>query len=175
MASDTWRVLGLEPARLQDLEGLEVLAPQTTATTVDAQELPESLISFHLGGDDQARRLQMVEDWRALGPVARIVNTILLCAIRDGAEQITLDPQARGVHVRFTTCDAIRDHIKLPSFTLAPITGLVKTMAQIDTAEIGAQHGLIKLRVNDLEYALQVSTHSTPWGERVELRFAPKT
>ena len=68
--------------------------------------------------------------------------------------------------------DEVRDHIKLPSFTLGPLAGHFKMMAQLDASVVGAQQGILKLRVNDQDYDLQVSTHPTPWGERVELRFA---
>lgn len=183
MASDLWRALGLEPARHEDFEALD---------DSEIQPSPWKIASIQAVGEDEVQHLQTLEDWRDQDPVERIVNTILLCAIRDGAQEILIDPQENGVHVRFTTSEQMRDHIKLPMFTLAPIAERVKKMAQLDTTLHSAQQGFLKLRVrmaqlnatlvsaphgqlklrNEQEYDLLVSTHTTLWGERIELRFA---
>lgn len=158
---DIWAILGLERARWSDIGGGD-----------DAEKQPAPLKLAFPGLDEAPSG---ADDWRGQEAVERIVNTILLCAVRDGASAISIEPQTQSVRVRLTVAGNVRDHLKLPMLTHQPIVARVKLLARIEKAT-GAtpqtQSGLIRLRVDEHFYHLHVQTQLTPWGERVELHFS---
>jgi type II secretory ATPase GspE/PulE/Tfp pilus assembly ATPase PilB-like protein len=158
MNNDIWAFLGFEKATLADLETIDDAEKQPPPLKMAFPELDEP----PSGADD----------WRGQEPVARIVNTILLCAVRDGASAITIEPQTKGVRVRYTVDGNVREHIKLPSLALEPIVARFKLLAQIEKQHDTAQWGSLRIRVDGRIYDLHVQTHPTEWGECVELRFS---
>lgn len=161
MKTELWSFLGLERALLRDFAAGGEEEKQPAPLKLAYPELSE----LPSGADD----------WRGQAPVERIVNTILLCAVRDGASAISIEPQTRGVRVRYTVAGDVREHIKLPTLALKPIVARLKLLAQIewqsDAAPDAKRDGRIRLRVDEHFYDLHVTTHATEWGERVEMRF----
>ncbi len=157
MKTELWRFLGLERATLRDFEAQDAAEKQPAPLKLAYPELDEA----PSGADD----------WRGQEPVERIVNTILLCAVRDGASLIFIEPQTRNVRVRYVIQGDTHDHIQLPNLALKPIVARLKRLAQIEVPQSAAQIGRIRLRVDEKSYDLHVSTQPTPLGERVEMRF----
>lgn len=108
--------------------------------------------------------------WSGQEPVERIVKAILLCAIRDGASDIHIEPESRVVTVRYRIKGVLRDHLKLPMLVLEPIATRFKALGRLDPAARAAQWGVIRLRVDERDYDLQISTQPTEQGERIFLR-----
>lgn len=158
MKTEMWHFLGLERATLRDFETEDQAEKQPAPLKLAYPELNEA----PAGADD----------WRGQEPVERIVNTILLCAVRDGASLIFIEPQTRNVRVRYVVRGDTRDHIQLPTLALKPIVARLKRLAQIEITPESGQNGRIRLRVDERFYELQVTTHPTQWGERVEMRFS---
>lgn len=158
MKTEFWRFLGLERATLRDFE-LE-------GDGAEKQPAPLKLAYPEL---DEAPA--GADNWRGQEPVERIVNTILLCAVRDGASLIFIEPQTRNVRVRYVVQGDTRDHIQLPTLALKPIIARLKRLARIEVRADARQKGRIRLCVDERCYDLHLSTHPTEWGERVELRF----
>jgi type II secretory ATPase GspE/PulE/Tfp pilus assembly ATPase PilB-like protein len=157
MKTEFWHFLGLERVTLRDFESEGGAEKQPAPLKMAYPELDEA----PSGADD----------WRGQEPVERIVNTILLCAVRDGASLVFIEPQTRNVAVRYVVRGDTRDHIQLPHLALKPIVERLKRLAQIEKALGVGQNGRIRLRVDERFYDLHVTTQPTPWGERVELRF----
>lgn len=158
MRTELWHLLGLRCASLADFEAENQAEKQPAPLKLAYPELNEA----PSGADD----------WRGQEPVERIVNTILLCAVRDGASLIFIEPQTRNVRVRYVVKGDTRDHIQLPTLALKPIVARLKRLAQIELPPDATQKGRIRLRVDERFYELHFSTHPTQWGERVELRFS---
>ncbi|HEX9996013.1 MAG TPA: ATPase, T2SS/T4P/T4SS family [Abditibacterium sp.] len=158
MKNDIWAFLGLEKAKLRDFgrgDDQELQPAPLKLAFPDLNEAPSS-----------------ADDWRGEEPVARIVNTILLCAVRDGASAIAIEPQNRNVRVYYTIKGRVREHITLPTLALEPVVAHFKRLAQIEIGHNSAQWGSLRLRVDGRFYDLHVQTHITQWGERVEMRFS---
>jgi len=163
---DIWSVLNLNPATASELNALDGVS-----TGEDNQSAPLK-ISFPDLKSHRDTAVATVSDWHRQEPVERIVNTILLCAIRDGAQMITVEPEPTGIRVRFTLDDIVRDHIQLPAFALAPVVARFKTLAALNLDELKEQSGAIRLQVDGRDYDLHLSTSPTSWGQRLELRLA---
>jgi type II secretory ATPase GspE/PulE/Tfp pilus assembly ATPase PilB-like protein len=163
---DIWSVLNLNPATSSELDALDGVS-----TGDDNQSAPLK-ISFPDLKSKRDTAVATVSDWHRQEPVERIVNTILLCAIRDGAQIITVEPEPRGIRVRFTLDDTIRDHIQLPIFALEPLVARFKTLAALKLDQSEQQSGAIRLQVDGRDYGVYLSTSPTMWGQRLELRLA---
>jgi general secretion pathway protein E len=104
-------------------------------------------------------------------PVVRLINAILLEAIRDGASDVHFETQERRLSVRFRIDGLLQPKIE-PKRALAPlIISRIKVMARLDIAEKRLpQDGRVSLRVGGHEVDIRVSTIPSQYGERVVLR-----
>jgi general secretion pathway protein E len=130
---------------------------------------------------DLARLLQelpQAEDLLDSGtqaPVIRMINALLLQALRERASDLHFEPyEARSV-VRFRVDGVLRDVIEPPRALHAAIVSRLKIMASLDIAEKRLpQDGRIALKLGDKQVDVRVSTLPTGAGERVVLRLLDK-
>ncbi len=108
-------------------------------------------------------------------PVVKLVNMILVDAIRRGASDIHLEPYEKVFRVRFRI-DGVLHEIMTPPKRLEPaLVSRVKIMASLDIAERRLpQDGRIKLRYNTREIDFRVSTLPTIFGEKTVMRILDK-
>jgi type IV pilus assembly protein PilB len=127
---------------------------EAAATKVDVFELKESA--------DEA-------------PVVRLINMILVDAIRRGASDIHLEPYEKVFRVRFRVDGVLHEIMTPPKRLEAALTSRVKIMASLDIAERRLpQDGRIKLRFNQREIDFRVSTLPTIYGEKTVMRILDK-
>ena len=108
-------------------------------------------------------------------PVVRLVNMILVDAIRRGASDIHLEPYEKVFRVRFRI-DGVLQEIMTPPKRLEPaLISRVKIMSNLDIAERRLpQDGRIKLRYGSREIDFRVSTLPTIFGEKTVMRILDK-
>ncbi len=104
-------------------------------------------------------------------PVIRLINALLLEAIRERASDIHIETQEKRLVVRFRIDGALREVLS-PRRALAPLlVSRIKIMAQLDIAERRLpQDGRVSLRVGGHEVDVRVSTLPSQHGERVVMR-----
>jgi general secretion pathway protein E len=114
-------------------------------------------------------------DSGAQAPVIRMINALLLQALRERASDLHFEPyEARSV-VRFRVDGVLRDIIEPPRALHAAIVSRLKIMASLDIAEKRLpQDGRIALKLGDKQVDVRVSTLPTGAGERVVLRLLDK-
>jgi general secretion pathway protein E len=125
------------------------------------QDLPagEDLLQ---GGDAQA-------------PVIRVVNALLLQALRERASDLHFEPYEARAVVRFRVDGVLRDVFEPPRALHAALVSRLKIMASLDIAEKRLpQDGRISLKLGDKSVDVRVSTLPTGSGERVVLRLLDK-
>ena len=110
-------------------------------------------------------------DTGAQAPVIRMINALLLQALRERASDLHFEPyEARSV-VRFRVDGVLRDIIEPPRALHAALVSRLKIMASLDIAEKRLpQDGRIALKLGDKQVDVRVSTLPTGAGERVVLR-----
>ena len=105
-------------------------------------------------------------------PVIRLVNHILVNAIRHGASDIHIEPYEKDYRVRYRIDGILYDTMRPPFKIKNAISSRVKIMSNLDIAERRLpQDGRIKLRLGqrgNMEY--RVSVIPTIFGEKVALR-----
>jgi len=108
-------------------------------------------------------------------PVVRLINMILVDAIRRGASDIHLEPYEKVFRVRFRVDGVLHEIMTPPKRLEAALTSRVKIMASLDIAERRLpQDGRIKLRYNQREIDFRVSTLPTIFGEKTVMRILDK-
>jgi type IV pilus assembly protein PilB len=109
-------------------------------------------------------------------PIIRIVNTILMYAIKDGASDIHVEPQQKGVRVRYRIDGVLHEQMKVPQYVLNPLVSRIKIMADMNIAERRIpQDGRIHIKMHDNDYDMRVSTLPTAFGEKVVMRILDKS
>jgi len=108
-------------------------------------------------------------------PIVRLINMILVDAIRRGASDIHLEPYEKVFRVRFRIDGVLHEIMTPPKRLEAALTSRVKIMASLDIAERRLpQDGRIKLRFNQREIDFRVSTLPTIFGEKTVMRILDK-
>ncbi|QDA36475.1 type II secretion system protein GspE [Paracoccus liaowanqingii] len=104
-------------------------------------------------------------------PVVRLINALLLEAIRENASDIHIETQEKRLVVRFRIDGILRQMVE-PKRALAPLlVSRIKVMARLDIAEKRLpQDGRVSLRVGGHEVDVRVSTIPSQYGERVVMR-----
>jgi len=105
------------------------------------------------------------------GPIIKILRVIIIKAIQEGASEAHIEPELRGVLVRFRVDGVLREEMKLPKYVLASLISRVKTAAMMNIAELRVpQTGQIHVRIGGQDYSFKAYTMPTALGERVVLR-----
>jgi type IV pilus assembly protein PilB len=104
-------------------------------------------------------------------PVVRLVNTILLDAIRRGASDLHWEPYENDFRIRFRVDGVLHEIAAPPKRHEAAIISRLKIMANLDIAERRLpQDGRIKLRHRRREIDFRLSILPTIFGEKAVLR-----
>ncbi|APE42008.1 type II secretion system protein GspE [Sulfitobacter alexandrii] len=104
-------------------------------------------------------------------PVVRLINALLLEAVKEGASDIHIETEERRLLVRFRIDGVLREVIR-PKRALAPLlVSRIKVMGKLDIAEKRMpQDGRVSLRVGGYDLDVRISTIPSQFGERVVLR-----
>src|SRR5437867_10214841 len=192
---DAVLVLARNDASLEGIAELKrVLQRPLKTTTVNAERFAAELANAYNQASsvaqftedfsrdtDLARLLQDIPKAEDLlgptsdAPVIRMINALLLQALREQASDIHFEPyEARSV-VRFRVDGVLRDIIEPPRALHAALVSRLKIMASLDIAERRLpQDGRLALKLGDKQVDVRVSTLPTGSGERVVLRLLDK-
>ena len=120
---------------------------------------------------DSAAEVDDLLDQQDDAPVVRLINALLLEAVKEGASDIHIETAEKRVSVRFRVDGVLREMIE-PKRSLAPLlVSRIKVMARLDIAEKRLpQDGRVSLRVGGHEVDVRVSTIPSQYGERVVMR-----
>ncbi len=110
-------------------------------------------------------------------PVIKLVNGILLNAVKKKVSDIHIEPYEKAYRVRYRLDGALHQVMGLPLSLKNAITSRVKIMSQLDIAEKRLpQDGRIKLKIGkrkDMDY--RVSVLPTLFGEKIVMRLLDKS
>jgi len=174
----------LDDVRL--LLGLEVKGVLASEPDIDdairkyygvGAETLERMVSDRSSSQEQlTMETEKAEDLEALAEDASIikfVNQILSEAIKEKATDIHIEPFAEALGVRFRI-DGILYNINIPDtikYFHPAIVSRIKIMAHLNIAERRLpQDGRIKIKINEEEIDLRISTLPTVFGEAVQIR-----
>jgi len=109
-------------------------------------------------------------------PVVKLVNLIMMDAIRKQASDIHIEPYEKMMRVRFRIDGVLYEIMRPPLQMKNAIISRLKIMSRLDIAERRLpQDGRIKLRYKGREMDFRVSVLPTLFGEKVVLRLLDKS
>ncbi|MDA8164880.1 MAG: type IV-A pilus assembly ATPase PilB [Desulfobacteraceae bacterium] len=110
-------------------------------------------------------------------PIIKLVNGILLKAVRDGVSDIHIEPYEKSLQVRYRLDGSLFRSMNLPLTIKNALTSRLKILAALDITERRVpQDGRIKMRVGrNRAVDFRVSTLPTLFGESVVLRILDKS
>jgi len=108
-------------------------------------------------------------------PVVRLVNLLLIEALEARASDVHLEGYQHELRVRYRIDGVLQNAPSPPPHLAAAIISRIKIMAELDIAERRMpQDGRIRLRLQDRQVDVRVSTMPTLRGESVVLRLLDK-
>ena len=121
--------------------------------------------------------VEELEAQTELAPVVRLVNLLLVDAIKRGASDIHVEPYEKNFRVRYRIDGVLYEIMKPPLKLKNAITSRIKVMSELDIAERRLpQDGRIKLVLGkQKEVDFRVSVLPTLYGEKVVLRILDKS
>ncbi len=163
-------------AEQEIMESIGKLSAETTQG-LDMEELMRNESDVQVveeaGDDDNID--EMLE--KAEGaPVIRMVNMILVEALRTGASDIHIEPMEKVMRLRYRIDGALVERPAPPKGLQAAITSRVKIMSDLDIAERRApQDGRFNIKALGKEVDLRVSILPTVHGEKIVMRTLDKS
>ncbi|MEN2983450.1 MAG: type II secretion system ATPase GspE [Dictyoglomaceae bacterium] len=138
-----------------------------------SQEMKEIIEDFKKVEEEETQALEVSEEEirEETGPTAKLVNSLLLEAVEQGASDIHIEPMEKGVRVRFRVDGILHQVANFAKKYHAPIVSRIKIISDMDIAERRVpQDGRIKMVIKGNTYDFRVSTLPGVFGEKVVLR-----
>jgi type IV pilus assembly protein PilB len=147
-------------------------ASDSVESLVDDLEKDDELAAAAAAaGREGATDLTSVEALAESAPVRKLLNMVLLLAIRDGASDIHFEPFETEFRIRLKADGVLQEMVPPPKHLAFAITTRIKVMANLDIAERRLpQDGRIELTVGGHPVDLRVSVLPTLFGESVVMR-----
>jgi type IV pilus assembly protein PilB len=118
---------------------------------------------------------EMLEN-AADAPVVRIVNSILIEALRKHASDIHIEPMEKRIRLRYRVDGVLYENPSPPKSVQSAISSRIKIMSNLDIAERRIpQDGRFKIKALGKEVDLRVSYLPTVHGEKIVMRILDKT
>ena len=122
-------------------------------------------------GRNQSIDLDELKELSESNPVKKLLNLVLLQAIRDKASDIHFEPFENEYKMRYRIDGILYEMVPPPKYIAAALSSRIKVMANLDIAERRLpQDGRISLTVQGNPVDLRVSVLPTMFGESVVLR-----
>jgi type IV pilus assembly protein PilB len=108
-------------------------------------------------------------------PVVKIVNLILVQALKEKASDIHLEPFEKQFKLRYRIDGNLVEATSPPKALQMPIASRIKILAGLDIAERRLpQDGRFRIRVSGKEIDLRISFLPTVYGEKIVIRILDK-
>ena len=161
-------------ALLDNTDGASEGGTEELQTALDALDgglgaaLGDELDISSAGTEEDVDRAQVMEEE---APIIRVVNVVIQQAIKDRASDIHVEPDRRGVRIRYRIDGVLHEVMRVPKYVHAPLVSRIKIMGDMNIAERRIpQDGRIHIRHEGNDYDLRVSSLPTVFGEKVVMR-----
>ncbi|HPC93474.1 MAG TPA: type II secretion system ATPase GspE [Sedimentisphaerales bacterium] len=163
-------------AKMTDRDALEAALTKYYSSEDDnitelIDEIQSDAFLAEFDGRNQSIDLDELKELSESNPVKKLLNLVLLQAIRDKASDIHFEPFENEYKMRYRIDGVLYEMIPPPKYIAAALSSRIKVMANLDIAERRLpQDGRISLTVQGNPIDLRVSVLPTMFGESVVLR-----
>ncbi len=128
------------------------------------------------GRNETTIDLEAIEEMAEAAPVRKLLNMVLLLAIKDKASDVHFEPFEEEYKMRYRVDGVLYELVPPPRHLAPAIASRIKVMSNLDIAERRLpQDGRIQLALGGNEVDIRVSTLPTMFGESVVLRILDRT
>ncbi|MCB1511504.1 MAG: Flp pilus assembly complex ATPase component TadA [Hyphomicrobiaceae bacterium] len=164
-------VVATEPAMLSCLERYYGENTESVESIVAELEGDSDLARAVAEAEGNSVDLASVEAMADSAPVRKLLNMVLLLAIKDHASDLHFEPFEDEFRIRIKADGVLYEMVPPPRHLAFAITTRIKVMANLDIAERRLpQDGRIELTVGGHPVDLRVSVLPTMFGESVVMR-----
>ncbi len=164
-------VVATEPAILAGLERYYGENTESVESIVSDLESDAELAAAIAAAESGSVDLTSVEALADSAPVRKLLNMVLLLAIKDHASDLHFEPFEDEFRIRIKADGVLYEMVPPPRHLAFAITTRIKVMADLDIAERRMpQDGRIELNVGGHPVDLRVSVLPTMFGESVVMR-----
>ncbi len=140
------------------------------------QQLEASNFGVEFSGRENSIDLDDALELANSQPVRKLINMVLLMAIRDHASDIHFEPFEDEYKMRYRCDGVLYEMVPPPRHLASAIASRIKVMANLDIAERRLpQDGRIELNVGGNPVDMRVSVLPTMFGESVVIRVLDRT
>ena len=134
-------------------------------------ELDDGTIADMIDGASESIDLQTLEEMADAAPVRKLLNYVLLVAIRDKASDIHFEPFEDEFKIRYRIDGVLYEMVPPPKQLSVAIASRIKVMSELNIAERRLpQDGRVELNISGNPVELRVSILPTMFGESCVLR-----
>src|SRR6266545_3958159 len=192
----TLTVAMADPSDLGLLEDLKFITRFDLFPVIAGEYTLRSLIEKHYQANDQELQ-SILKDMEATGedveiveereeeaatqaqmedaPVVKLINGMLIDAVKRGASDIHIEPFEHEIRVRYRVDGVLLEIMRPPLKMKAALTSRVKILSQLNIAERRVpQDGRLKLKMGNRVIDFRVSTLPVLFGEKIVLRILDK-
>lgn len=126
--------------------------------------------------EEEEEDLKKLEAISKEAPIIQLVSMLIVQGVKDRASDIHIEPNEKGLLIRFRVDGILHDIRTLPNTIKSAIISRIKILAKMDIAERRLpQDGRFQVKFGTREVDLRVSTIPTVLGEKVVLRLLDKS
>src|SRR3954447_16499768 len=168
-------VIAAESDVMAAIERLYAGHQESIQDVVKQIELDKGL-SQYVNRNESTIDLEAIEEMAEAAPVRKLLNMVLLLAIRDKASDIHFEPFEDEYKMRYRVDGVLYELVPPPRHLAPAISSRIKVMSNLDIAERRLpQDGRIQLAIGSNNVDIRVSTLPTLFGESVVLRILDRT
>ena len=196
LMGNTLHVAMADPGNLFVIDDIRFLTRKNIQVHVVSDNIIKKVIGQYLSEDDsfddvlgmlkedvdvdliqstEEMDLSSLEDAAEQAPVVKLVNLILMDAIRKQASDIHVEPYEKILRVRLRIDGVLYEVMRPPHQLKNALISRIKIMSRLDIAERRLpQDGRIRLKAKGREMDFRVSVMPTIFGEKVVMRLLNK-
>lgn len=121
--------------------------------------------------EDAQKKERTLEQMAEETPVIKLVNMLIMQALRDRASDIHIEPEKDLLRIRYRIDGVLHEVAKSPMELHPAVSSRIKILSKMDIAEKRIpQDGRFQMKTEGKEIDLRVSTFPTVYGENVVMR-----
>ncbi len=175
LSTEVKGAISTEPDVMAAIERLYAGHHESIQDVVKQIEQDKGLAAL-AGRSETTIDLERIEEMAEAAPVRKLLNMVLLLAIKDKASDIHFEPFEEEYKMRYRVDGVLYELVPPPRHLASAIASRIKVMSNLDIAERRLpQDGRIQLALGGNEVDIRVSTLPTMFGESVVLRILDRT
>ena len=186
-------IVAANPLNFQPLDELDLLLGGSSRYAVAPENVLSSAINKYypiegakemieeLGAEQGGVAIEEIGETDILtqasdAPIIKLVNNILVQAVKNGASDIHIEPFEKELRVRYRVDGVMQEIMKPPKRVQGALVSRLKIMSNLYIAEKRIpQDGRIQIKVADKAVDIRVSVLPVAHGERVVMRLLDKS